>query len=184
MLLVYYGKGKGKTTAAIGTAIRALGRGWRVLIAQFMKVWETGERNFVKELVKRCDQLKGRVVWINFGTKEFINPNDLGGEVFSMNVAYAYGFLKYVLPELLRDFRPDLVVLDELGVAVHLNVVDESTAISSARRFSGSTKPPHAIITGRYVPRPLREVADLVTKVDEEKHYFRVVGEALEGLDL
>ncbi len=183
MLLAFYGKGKGKTTAAVGTALRALGNGWKVLVVQFMKVWETGEREFVKELISKFPEYRNRIVWMNFGTKEFMTPLKLGGEVASINMAYAYGFLMNVLPELMRNFKPDLTVLDELGVAVHLNVVDESLAISALRRFSGSVDPPHAIITGRYMPKTFLDLADLVTRVDEEKHYFKVVGRALKGLD-
>ncbi len=182
MLLVFYGKGKGKTTAAIGTVARALGRGWRVVVAQFMKLWEYGERRFFTELAKEGGPLKDRIKWYNLGTKEFVNPNDLSDDVASINMATAYGFLLYILPELLTEFKPRLVVLDELGIATHMGIVDEYLVCDILKQFSGNVDL-HAIVTGRYVPSIIKDIADLVTQVNEVKHYFRKGIVSLEGLD-
>ncbi len=175
MLLVFYGKGKGKSTAAYGTAIRALGRGWRVVIAVFMKSKGSGELLLLRRL-----KLPVRVYVL--GTERFVVPGDYGGDAPSENMVKAYAFLKYVLPSLMRSYRPRLVVLDELGLAVHMGLVDERTVIQVLRRFSGRVDV-HAVVTGRYVPRIIREEADLVSEVREVKHYFRKGYVNLEGLD-
>jgi len=183
MLLIFYGKGKGKTTAAVGTAIRALGRGWRVLMVQFMKVWGTGERKLLRELSVRGNPLYGKLLWINFGTKEFINPNNLGDEVASINMAFSYGFMLHMLPQILSDFKPKLTIFDELGVAIHLFIMDEYLPQKVLKPFAGSLER-HAIVTGRYMPSTIRRMGDLVTKVDEVRHYFKKINTSIEGLDL
>ena len=183
MLLIFYGKGKGKTTAAVGTAIRALGRGWRVLFVQFLKVWNTGERELLKKLSLRNGPLYGKLVWVNFGTKEFVNPDNLSNEVASINMAFSYGFMLHLLPKIVMDFQPKLIVFDELGVAIHMSIMDEYLPKKILMEFAGSLDK-HAIVTGRYIPSTIREIGDLVTKVNEVKHYFRKVNTSIEGLDL
>ncbi len=183
MLLVFYGKGKGKTSAAVGTALRALGRGWRVAIVQFMKSWDSGERTLMRRLSSRGMPLEGKLIWMNFGTKEFVNPNDLGNYAASVNMAFSYGFILFELPKILSTFKPKLLVLDELGVAVHLGILDEYTAVNFLQLFKGSMER-HAIVTGRYVPSTIKSEADLLTRLDEIKHYFKNVKQAIEGLDL
>jgi cob(I)alamin adenosyltransferase len=183
MLLVFYGKGKGKTSAAIGTALRALGRGWRVVVVQFMKSWDSGERTLMKKLSGKGMPLEGRLIWMNFGTKEFVNPNDLSNYAASVNMAFSYGFILFELPKILSTFKPKLLVLDELGVAVHLGIIDEYTVIDFLQEFRGSMDK-HAIVTGRYVSSVIRSEADLITRLDEVKHYFRSLKRAVEGLDL
>jgi cob(I)alamin adenosyltransferase len=183
MLLVFYGKGKGKTTAAVGTALRALGRGWRVVVVQFMKLWDSGERMLMKKLSSKGMPLEGKLIWMNFGTEEFVNPNDLSNYVASVNMAFSYAFILFELPKILSTFNPKLLVLDELGVAIHLGIMDEYTVIDFLKEFSGSINK-HAIVTGRYVPSTIKSMADLITRVDEEKHYFKSLKKAIEGLDL
>ncbi|MCX8185224.1 MAG: cob(I)yrinic acid a,c-diamide adenosyltransferase [Sulfolobales archaeon] len=165
MLLVFYGKGKGKTTAAYGTAIRALGRGWRVVVASFMKSGDSGEIELLRKL-----ELPVKVYVL--GTREFVKPGDYEGEAASENMAKAYAFLRYELPKLMRNYKPKLVVFDELGLAVHLALVDEGTATRVLKRFTGDREL-HAIVTGRYVPNTLKNMADLISEVREVKHYFR-----------
>ena len=183
LLLIFYGKGKGKTTAAVGTAIRALGRGWKVLFIQFMKSWSTGERELLRKLSLRGSPLYGRIVWINFGTKEFVNPNNLSDEVASINMALSYGFMIYLLPKIMKEFRPKLTVFDELGVAIHMSIMDEYLPQNILKEYAGNLEK-HAIVTGRYVPSTIREMADLITRVDEVRHYFRKISKPIDGLDL
>lgn len=174
MLLVYYGKGKGKSSAAYGTLARALGHGWRALVAVFMKSWDSGELKLLRGLP--------RVRVYVLGTKEFVAPGVYDNVLASENMAMAYAFLNYLLPRLLKSFRPKLVVFDELGLAVHLGLVDENTAIRALKRFVGRTDL-HGVVTGRYVPSTMRGMADLVSEVREVKHYFRKGFVNLEGLD-
>lgn len=180
MLLVYYGKGKGKTTAALGTVLRALGRGWRVLLIQFMKSSASGEVYFLKNLPRKY---RKRIYVINVGIKEFVNPEDLSDYRASATMALIYGFLREVYPSLIRGLRPKLVVFDELGIAAHIGLVDEGLVLNILKNFVSNPQK-HAIITGRYVPKTVRDVADLVTEVREIKHYFKKGFINIEGLDV
>ncbi|MEM1623405.1 MAG: cob(I)yrinic acid a,c-diamide adenosyltransferase [Sulfolobales archaeon] len=175
MLLVFFGKGKGKTSAAYGTAVRALGRGWRVVIAVFMKSGDSGE-------LLLLSKLKLPLKLYVLGTREFIKPGVYEDEVASENMATSYAFLTYLLPNLLRTFRPRLVVFDELGLAVHMGLVDERTATKALKRFVKNENL-HAVVTGRYVPSALKNMADLVSEVREVKHYFREGFINIKGLD-
>jgi len=175
VLLVFYGKGKGKSSAAYGTAARALGHGWRVLLAIFLKDSRSGE-------VKLLRSFRRLVKVYVLGTESFVTPGDLSNPVASENMAKAYAFLRYLLPRELRNFRPKLVVLDELGLAVHLGIVDEHLACRVLKAFAGKLDR-HAVVTGRYVPSSIRGMADLVSEVREVKHYFRRGVVNLEGLD-
>jgi len=174
MLLVYFGTGKGKTTAAMGVVARALGRGYRVVVAQFMKATPSGEAIFY-----RSGYYNSLLKWFLLGTKEFVTPGDLTALV---NTALIYGFLRHVLPRLLEEFRPKLVVLDELGIATHLGLVDEWSVLEVLQTFIGNREK-HAIVTGRYVPSTIKDAADLVSEVREVKHYFREGVVSLEGID-
>jgi len=177
MLLVYFGTGKGKTTAAMGVVARALGRGYRVVVAQFMKALPSGESMFYKSS-NNANLLK----WYLLGTKEFITPGDLTSDAALVNTALIYGFLHQVLPELLKEFQPKLVVLDELGIATHLGLVDEWSVLETIQEFVGNHER-HAIVTGRYVPSTIKDAADLASEVREVKHYFRKGVISLEGID-
>ncbi|MEM0014052.1 MAG: cob(I)yrinic acid a,c-diamide adenosyltransferase [Zestosphaera sp.] len=180
MLLVYYGKGKGKTTAAIGTALRALGWGWKVLVLQFMKGEVSGEYVFINKLSR---MLRKQIYVMRLGCEGFVNPEDLSSYAASLNMALSYGFLVHVYPSLTRRLKPKLVVFDELGLAVHMGLIDESLAIRILRNFVSNTER-HAIVTGRYVPKTLREIADLVTEVREVRHYFKKGFANIKGLDI
>lgn len=175
MLLVFYGKGKGKTSAAYGTVVRALGHGWRVVVAVFMKSGDSGELLLLRKL-----KLPVRVYVL--GTKEFVAPGSYDSDAASENMARAYAFLNYLLPNLLRGYRPRLVVFDELGLAIHMGLVDERTAVRVLKKFAGNREL-HGLVTGRYAPSVLRSMADLVSEVREVKHYFRRGFVNLEGLD-
>lgn len=177
MLLVYFGTGKGKTTAAMGVVARALGRGYRVVVAQFMKATPSGEAIFY-----RSGYHDGLLKWFLLGTKEFVTPGDLTSDTALINTALVYGFLRYILPRLLKEFHPELVVLDELGIATHLGLVDEWSVLETLQAFIGNREK-HAIVTGRYVPSTIREAADLVSEVREVKHYFKRGIISLEGID-
>lgn len=180
MLLVYYGKGKGKTTAALGTVLRALGRGWRVLLIQFMKSGTSGETRFLKSLP--CTYKK-RIYVISVGIEEFVNPEDLSDYRASTTMALIYGFFKEVYPSLTRRLRPKLIVFDELGIASHIGLVSEDLVLNVLKKFVSNPQK-HAIITGRYVPKTVRDIADLVTEVREVKHYYKKGFVNIEGLDV
>lgn len=179
MLLTFYGSGKGKTTAALGILFRFLGYSDRVLVAQFMKDCKSGEYNFYRDLIK----LNKKVRWYCLGTSEFVDPNDLGSDNASIVMAVGTGFLLYEFPRVFNEFKPNLVVFDELGLATHLSLVPLDVALNALSPFAGSSEY-HAVVTGRYVPKEIRDVSDLVTRCDEVKHYFRRGYVNIRGLDI
>jgi len=163
-LLVFYGGGKGKTCAAIGLAVRAAGHGHRVVFAQFIKRdIGVGEYAVLKTLPG--------VVHVALGPglgspREEVLEHCLRG-------------LDLVL-KLVQEVKPFLTVLDELGVAIVkyglplervLKVLDELLLQC------------HVVVTGKYMPRELIDLADLATEFREVKHYFRIIGGPVQGLD-
>ncbi|HID73934.1 MAG TPA: cob(I)yrinic acid a,c-diamide adenosyltransferase [Thermoplasmata archaeon] len=157
MVHVYTGNGKGKTTAAVGLAVRARGRGLRVLIVQFMKGGVPyGEVGPLRNLGIEVHQ---------FGRPDFVDPHDpnpadirMAGEALSFAA------------ERIRSGEYDLVVLDEVNVAAAWGLVPLESVLSLVKE-----RPEHMelVLTGRYAPPELIEAADLVTEMREVKHYFR-----------
>ncbi|MBN1593655.1 MAG: cob(I)yrinic acid a,c-diamide adenosyltransferase [Candidatus Coatesbacteria bacterium] len=164
---VYTGNGKGKTTAAIGLAIRAAGAGFRVFIAQFLKGSPTSE---VASLRRFSDSIELR----HFGSEKFIigKPSDA-------DFAAAREGLKEAR-EAIASGRYQLVVLDEANVAVHLGLfsVDELISTIAARPAYVEV-----VVTGRNADHRLIELADLVTEMVEVKHYHREGVEARVGIE-
>ena len=153
---VYTGNGKGKTTAALGLALRAVGAGQRVFIAQFIKGMPYSEL----EAIKRIPEISLR----QFGRGCF-----LGREVAEEDRQAAREGLQAVR-EILQDPCPyGLVILDEACVAHHFGLLsmEDLNAVLDRR-------PPgvELVLTGRYAPQALLDRADLVTEMREIKHYY------------
>ncbi|MCD6547699.1 MAG: cob(I)yrinic acid a,c-diamide adenosyltransferase [Nanoarchaeota archaeon] len=164
MLYVFTGNGKGKTTAAIGTAIRALGYGKKVIIIQFMKKRDSGEKRFFK---------KHNYEFYQFGTKKFVNlkkPSKKDEE----EAKKALEFAKKKIKE-----KPFLMVLDELNVAIAAKLLDLKDVLTFLKQAKGV----NIIITGRYAKKEIIEIADLVTQMKEIKHPFKKGKLAKKGLD-
>ena len=165
-LQVYTGNGKGKTTAAIGLSVRALGAGMRVFFGQFVKCGEYSEIPVLKSLEN--------LVLRQYGTEGFImgKPGASDIEAASRGVRDARDALAG------GDFG--LVVLDEVNVAYSLGLIDlpELLAIAAAR--SDGTE---LVMTGRGAPPELIEAADLVTEMREVKRYFKTGLKARKGIE-
>ena len=168
MVEVYTGDGRGKTTAAIGLAFRAVGNGFRVHIIQFMKGDESyGEvRSCIAHPLIEIEQ---------FGRKEFVNPT----EPSTVDVELAQEGLARAR-EVLSAGDADVVILDELNVAVGFGLVsvDQVMELLDAR-------PAHVelLVTGRMAPQELLDRADLVTEMREVKHPFSQGVLARKGVD-
>jgi cob(I)alamin adenosyltransferase len=165
LIYLFTGNGKGKTTAALGNAIRALGYGEKVVVIQFMKKWETGEKKFFESHGYEFHQ---------FGRKEFVdfrNPSDEDKKLAKEGLAFAEEKLKE---------KPFLLVLDELNVAVAANLLSVEEALQFLEKIPEET---NVIITGRYAKKELIEKADLVTEMKEIKHPFQKGKPAVKGLD-
>ena len=165
---VYTGNGKGKTTAALGLVIRALGAGWPVLLAQFVKDREYGEIAPLRRL--GGDLLTYRL----YGRGCFLDrpPGPADTEAARAGLAET--------DRLMAQGACRLAVLDEICIALHFGLltVDEVWAVL-ARRAAGC----EVVLTGRYAPAALLARADLVTEMVEIRHYFQVGVAARVGIE-
>ena len=168
LIIVNTGDGKGKTTAALGTALRAAGHGMRVGIVQFIKgTWTYGELAALKRFDDLIDiHVMGRgFTW---------NSEDLEKD---RRVARE-GWTKAV--DMIRSERYSLIILDELTYLMTFGFVDSDTILSTLE-----TKPPalHVIVTGRGAPVDLIGMADLVTEMKAVKHPFAAGIKAQQGIE-
>ena len=168
LLIVHTGKGKGKSTAAWGLLLRALGRGMRVGVVQFGKgAWETGER-------KAIEKFGDQVVWHTLGEGFTWETQDHARDVAAAEKAWA------TAETLLADPSFRLVILDELNIAIrygHLELAEILKTLASRR--SGL----HVVVTGRNAKPELVEAADLVTDMTPVKHHFASGVKAQEGIE-
>jgi cob(I)alamin adenosyltransferase len=167
-LQVYTGSGKGKTTAAIGLAVRAAGAGFRVFIIQFVKGGTPSS-----ELVS-LEELGIRT--LRTATK----PTGLlrGGATPDDHQAAAEAFM--AAQEALAQGQYDLVVLDEINIALHHNLVSLPEFLNVCQNRAPHTE---VVCTGRYAPQDLLNIADLVTEMNDIKHPFRAGISAREGIE-
>jgi cob(I)alamin adenosyltransferase len=167
LVVVYTGHGKGKTTAALGIVFRALGRGMRVGVVQFIKgKWKTGERTFAEGL----PGLEFHVMGLGFTWESDDLSRDRAAAAAAWKTARAF----------IESGERDIVVLDEITYAFHYGFIeiDEVLAVLAAR-------PPHVhvVLTGRNAPDSLVAVADLVTEMRSVKHPFEQGIPAQIGID-
>jgi len=154
---VYTGDGKGKTTAALGLALRAVGAGWRVFFAQLVKGMSSSELASLRHLYRHIEVRQ-------FGQACFLHrdPEDADFEVAQQ------GLVECKEAMLSGDYR--LVVLDEANVAVVLGLfsVDDLIDLIACR-----PEPVELVLTGRWAHPRVVERADLVTEMREVKHYYQ-----------
>jgi len=168
MLHIYTGNGKGKTTASLGLATRFLGHSNKVCLIQFMKKnVEYGEITFFENIPN--------INIIQFGTPEFVDKKN----PFPIDIEEAIkGFQK--AKEIIESKEYDLVILDELNVALDFELVDQEEVIAFINKHKDDCE---LVITGRYAPDALLEIADLVTEMKEIKHYYSQGISAREGVE-
>lgn len=168
LLIVHTGKGKGKSTAAWGLMLRALGRGFRIGVVQFGKgAWETGER-------KAIERFGDQVSWHTLGEGFTWETQDRVRDVAAAE--RAWGKAK----ELMADPTIRLLILDELNIALrydHLPIGDVVATLAGRRADL------HVVVTGRNAKPELIEAADLVTEMNLVKHHFAAGVKAQEGIE-
>jgi cob(I)alamin adenosyltransferase len=168
LLIVHTGKGKGKSTAAFGLVLRALGYDWPCGVVQFIKgAWNTGER---KALARYADLLS----WHTMGEGFTWETQDRARDVAAAAAAWRKA------QELMADPKIKLLVLDELNIALrydYLPVADVVAALQ-ARRLDL-----HIVVTGRNASPEMLEAADLVTEMSPVKHHFAAGVKAQEGIE-
>lgn len=163
---LYTGKGKGKTTAAFGLALRAAGSGKTVFIAQFVKGMHYSEL----DAIKRLPEIEIR----QYGRNCFIKNQPTRTDI---DVARR-GFVE--VSEIIRQDKYDVVILDEICIAIYYHLINVQEVIGLIQ-----SKPEgmEIIMTGRYAPPELMEAADLVTEMREIKHYFNLGITARKGIE-
>jgi cob(I)alamin adenosyltransferase len=168
LLLVHTGPGKGKSTAAFGLVLRALGRGWKVGVVQFIKgAWETGERLALQ-------RFGDDVEWHTMGEGFTWETQDRERDVAAARRAWDKA------RELMARDEIRLLVLDELNIALRYDYLplDEVVAKLQSRRPDL-----HVIVTGRNAKPELIAAADLVTEMVLVKHHFAAGVKAQEGIE-
>ncbi len=168
LLIVHTGPGKGKSTAAFGLALRALGHGRRVGVVQFIKgAWATGEQ-------RALAAFGDRVAWHSMGEGFTWETQDLARDVAAAERAWA------MAESLMADPEIALLILDELNIALRYDYLDLGRVVCAlARRRPGL----HVVVTGRNAKPALIEAADLVTEFGQTKHHFAAGVKAQEGVE-
>ncbi|ODN71976.1 cob(I)yrinic acid a,c-diamide adenosyltransferase [Methylobrevis pamukkalensis] len=169
LLIVHTGPGKGKSTAALGLVLRALGQGYRVGVVQFVKgAWDTGERRMLEALGA------DRIEWHSMGEGFTWETQDRARDVAAARRAFDKA------EELMADPTIRMVLLDELNIALRYDYLplDEVVAVLAARRPDL-----HVVVTGRNARPELVAAADLVTEMTLVKHHFAAGVRAQAGIE-
>jgi cob(I)alamin adenosyltransferase len=153
---IYTGNGKGKTTAAIGLAVRALGAGWRVFFGQFLKTGRYSEHAILRRFL-------GELTVKTYGRDVFIRgePEDEDRRLAREGIAE--------LGDLVASGAYQLVIVDEANVAAHLGLITVEQILGLIDHRAAGVE---MVITGRHADPRLLARADLVTEMQEVKHYY------------
>lgn len=156
---IYTGNGKGKSTAAIGLAVRAAGNGLKTYIAQFMKEFPYSELNSLKYFSE----------WITveqFGGDDFVYKKQMPGKI-ELDKA-KLGLAKARAKMISKKY--DVIILDEVCVSIYFGLFSDEEILTFMKMKPDNVE---LILTGRYCPDKLLEKADLVTEMKEIKHYYQ-----------
>jgi len=169
LVQVYTGNGKGKTTAALGLAVRATGKGYKVYMIQFMK----GKINYGE--LKTAKKIPGFTIK-QMGRPDFVdrkNPDPKDVELAQKSLKLAR--------KIMGSGKYDMLILDELNCAVDWGLVPLSDALALIK-----SRPPglEVVVTGRYARPEMIELADLVTEMKEIKHPYQKGVGARKGIEL
>jgi cob(I)alamin adenosyltransferase len=168
LLIVHTGAGKGKTTAALGLAVRAVGHGMKVGVIQFVKgAMDTGEKAVF-------DALSDHVEFRQMGEGFTWDTQDRARDIAVTRTAWE------AVKGMLEDPTFDMVIADELNIVLRYDYlpVEEVLEAAAAR---GPMQ--HFVVTGRNAPEALIEMADLVTEMTQVKHPFRDGVKAQAGIE-
>ena len=167
LVLVHTGDGKGKSSSAFGVITRALGWGHKVAVVQFIKgKWVSGERQFFNKL--------GSVDWHTMGEGFTWDTQDKARDIAAAEAAFDRA------SELMTSGDYDLVVLDEINIALRYDYLSVDAVIEALKSRSQRTS---VILTGRDAKSELCDFADLVSEMREVKHPFKSGIKAQRGID-
>ena len=168
LVIVHTGKGKGKSTAAFGLVLRALGNSMKVAIVQFVKgKWETGER-------AALSKFDGQVTISTMGEGFTWETQDRQRDIAAAKAAFERA------KEFIRDDEHDMVLLDELNIVLRYDYLSVSDVVDL---INSKPKNKHIIITGRNAKEEVIEAADLVTDMTMIKPPFRSGVKAQAGIE-
>lgn len=168
LLMVHTGKGKGKSTAAMGLAIRAIGNGMKVGVVQFVKgVWDTGERVVLDRFPELCT-IKAMGEGFTWDTQ------DRQRDIDAARAAWDYA------KTVMADPSYKVVILDELNIVLRYSYIPLDEVLET---LTHKRKDLHVVVTGRNAKQPLIDIADLVTEMTEVKHPFRAGVKAQIGIE-
>ena len=168
LLIVHTGKGKGKTTAAMGMAVRCIGHGMKVGIVQFVKgVWDTGERRVLAQFPELC-------VMRAMGEGFTWDTQDLNRDRAAARRAFE------VAREMIADSSFRMVILDELNIVLRYGYLPLDEVVAALK---DRPRDLHVVVTGRNAKEELLEAADLVTEMTLIKHPFRSGVKAQTGVE-
>ena len=168
LLIVHTGPGKGKSTAAFGLIMRALGHDWPIGVVQFIKgAWSTGER-------KALERFPDLVRWYSMGEGFTWETQDRARDVAAAEAAWVK------VNELMADPAIRLLVLDELNIALRYDYLPLEAVVETLKNRRPDL---HIVVTGRNAKPEIIEAADLVTEMSLVKHHFAAGVKAQEGIE-
>ena len=171
LVIVYTGKGKGKTTAALGIVLRAVGHGYRVGMIQFIKgEWYYGELTSSRRLEPEFEMIAAG--------KGFVGIIDDDHPIADHQKAAVQALV--LAKEKLASGMYDVMILDEINYAVKLNLISEQDVLDLIASRPAKTT---LVLTGNYAPAKVIEAADLVTEMKEIKHPYQSGIKAKKGID-
>lgn len=166
MLQIYTGNGKGKTTAALGLALRAAGAGLKVYICQFLKGRVYCELLSLKKLKNIKLEQYGRACFI----RRLPQPKDKKIAEAGLKAAN----------KAIKSRKYTLVILDEINVALKLKLISLEDILSLIKDTPKKTE---LVFTGRFAHPEILKIADLVSQIEEKKHYYRKGVAARKGIE-
>jgi len=169
LIFVFTGKGKGKTSAALGMALRAAGQGLRVLILQFMK-----RKSNIGE-VMALEKVDLPITLRQYGRSVFFKTRTCE----PMDIHMAHQGLQ-AFEEAMESRTYDLIILDEINMAIYFDMLELEEVMQVIEK-----RPPelHLVLTGRYARKEILEIADLITEMQEAKHHYNDGVRAQKGIE-
>lgn len=170
---VYTGNGKGKTTASLGLAMRALGRGWKVLIVMFTKGGnDYGELIFFSTL---CPELKDKVKIVQAGLDRIVYSKNMSSDD-SKQIQKGWEIAKNAI----QNDEYQLIILDEANIALDLDLIDLNEMIDVLKNKPEEME---IVLTGRNAKEEIIDIAHLVSEIKPVKHYWDKGIKARKGIE-
>ena len=170
---VYTGNGKGKTTASLGLAVRALGRGWRILVVMFTK----GGNNYgeLYTFMNLCDDYKDKIKIVQSGLDRIVYSSNLT-EADKKQAQSGWEIAKKAI----KNNEYQMVILDEANIAIDLGLIDLQEMIDVLKNKPDTME---IVLTGRNAKPEIIETAHLVSEIIPVKHYWDTGIAARKGIE-